>query len=133
MQAQLTIGQVAERAGINASAIRFYERQGLLAPAERRGGQRRYGEDAVRRLEVIHVAKQAGFSLDEVRLLLAADDGDERASDELRPLVDRKLGEVEALIARAEAMRGWLVKARACHCSSLELCGLFRETIAAAR
>ena len=61
-----TIGQVAEQAGVAASAIRYYEREGLLPEPERIGGQRRYNEDAVRRLEVIGVAKRAGFSLDDV-------------------------------------------------------------------
>jgi DNA-binding transcriptional MerR regulator len=114
----LTIGQVAERAGLNASAIRYYEREGLLPAPERQGGQRRYTDETVRRLQVIDIAKRAGFSLDEARMLL---DG----APEPRELVDRKLAEVEALIARAEAMRAWLLKARECECSSLELCELF--------
>ena len=59
----------------------------------------------------------AGFSLDEVRTL----------RDRARTLADRKLAEVEALIARAEAMRKWLLKARTCECSSLELCELFGD------
>jgi DNA-binding transcriptional MerR regulator len=114
----LTIGQVAEQAGLNASAIRFYEREGLLPEPERLGGRRRYTEETVRRLQVIDIAKRAGFSLDEARMLLDEDPG-------LSELADRKLGEVEALIARAEAMRAWLLKARECECSSLELCELF--------
>jgi DNA-binding transcriptional MerR regulator len=126
-QPQLTIGQVAERAGINASAIRFYEREGLVPAPERRGGQRRYTDEALRRLQVIDIAKQAGFSLDEVRVLLAADEADAPASDELRGLVDRKLAEVDDLIARAHAMREWLLTARECRCSSLELCDLFQR------
>jgi len=125
-EATLTIGQVARHAGLNASAIRYYEREGLLPAADRAGGQRRYGEAALRRLEVIDIAKRAGFSLDEVRLLLDASDGGEPAHAELSALADRKLGEVDALIARAEAMREWLVKAQRCTCSSLELCELFR-------
>ena len=116
----LTIGQIADRAGINASAIRFYEREGLLPAPERSGGQRRYSEAALQRLQVIDIAKRAGFSLDEVRTLL-----DE--PDRTRTLADRKLAEVEALIARAEAMRKWLLKARTCECSSLELCELFGD------
>ena len=122
---QLTIGQVAERAGLNTSAIRFYERQGLLPKPARSGGQRRYDEDALRRLQVIDIAKRAGFSLDDARLLLEAGDAGEPTDAELRALAERKLADVDALIARAEAMRRWLVKARSCRCSSLELCALF--------
>ena len=115
---------MAQRAGLNASAIRFYEREGVLPAPERVSGQRRYGEDTLRRLEVIDIAKRAGFDLAEIRLLL-----DERSGENpLRDLAERKLPEVDALIARAEAMREWLLKARQCHCSSLELCELFVQS-----
>jgi DNA-binding transcriptional MerR regulator len=120
-QPELTIGQVAKRAGINSSAVRYYERVGVLPPPERVGGQRRYGEDTVRRLEVIDIAKRAGFRLEEIGLLL----NDSSAETQLRTLAQAKLPEVEELIARAEAMRDWLLKAQHCHCSSLELCALF--------
>jgi MerR family transcriptional regulator, redox-sensitive transcriptional activator SoxR len=126
----LTIGQVAERAGVNASAIRFYEREGILPQPERSGGQRRYTEQAVRRLQVIDIAKRAGFTLDETRLILDADDAGEPAYAELRALVGRKVAEIDALIARAHAMRQWLLKAQDCRCSSLELCDLFAEAAA---
>jgi len=116
----LTIGQIAGRAGLNASAIRYYEREGLLPEPERTGGQRRYTEEALRRLQVIDIAKRAGFSLDEVRSLL-----DE--PDRARELAAHKLADVEALIARAEAMRAWLLRAQTCECSSFELCELFNE------
>jgi MerR family redox-sensitive transcriptional activator SoxR len=123
-QATFTIGQVAQRAGLNASAIRYYEREGVLPAPERVSGQRRYGEDTLRRLEVIDIAKRAGFDLGEIRLLL-----DERSGENpLRDLAERKLPEVDALIARAQAMREWLLKARQCHCSSLELCELFVQS-----
>lgn len=126
-QPALTIGQVASRAGINSSAVRFYEREGVLPPAERVSGQRRYGEDTIRRLEVIDIAKRAGFNLDEIRLLV----NDTSGELPLRELAQRKLPEVEALIARAEAMRDWLLKAQHCRCSSLELCALFARQEAA--
>ena len=124
---ELTIGQVAAEAGVAASAIRYYEREGLLPTPERVSGQRRYGEDTLRRLEVIGVAKRAGFSLDDVRLLLDTTDAGDPAHARLRELAERKLPEVEALIVRAEAMREWLLTARRCSCSSLDLCGLFES------
>jgi DNA-binding transcriptional MerR regulator len=113
-QPELTIGQVAERADINSSAVRFYERVGVLPAPERVSGQRRYGEETVRRLEVIDIAKRAGFNLGEIRLLL----NDSSGETQLRALAQSKLPEVEALIARAEAMRDWLLKAQRCRCSS---------------
>jgi MerR family transcriptional regulator, redox-sensitive transcriptional activator SoxR len=117
----LTIGQLAGRTGLNASAIRFYERNGVLPEPDRVSGQRRYGEETVRQLEVVDIAKRAGFNLDEIKLLL----DDTSSEPALRLLAERKLPEVDALIARAEAMRAWLLMARECRCSSLELCALF--------
>jgi MerR family redox-sensitive transcriptional activator SoxR len=123
----LTIGEVARRAGLATSAIRYYERAGVLPPAERVGGRRRYGPDAVRRLGVIAIAQQAGFTLAEIRELLDGTDAGAPAGDALRALAERKLPEVEALIARAEAMRAWLALARECGCPSFDVCALFDE------
>lgn len=121
----LTIGEVAQRARLNASAIRYYERHGLLAEPERVSGRRRYGDEVLERLRVIEVAKRAGFSLDEVGVLLSASDQGEPAHEQLRALAHRKLPEVEELIARAEAMREWLSAAADCGCETLDVCGLF--------
>ena len=114
----LTIGQLAQRVGV-------------LPAAERESGQRRYGEDAVRRLEVLGVAKQAGFSLDEARLLLQSADAGTPVFEAVRELAERKLPEVEALIARAQSMRSWLLAATDCSCTSLDVCGLFASQTAA--
>ncbi len=123
--ATLGIGELAAKAGVSVSAIRFYERNGLLPEAERVGGKRRFGADAARRLEIVEVGKRAGFSLAEVRLLLDSIDRGAPAHEQLRALVARKLPEVEELIERAVAMRDWLAIARECGCDSLEDCGLF--------
>ena len=124
MDATLTIGQVAIAAGLNASAVRYYERTGVLPKPERVSGQRRYTAETIARLRTIQAGQQAGFSLDEIaKLLRGADDG--RAADELRDLAVRKLPDVEALIERAEAMKHWLELAAECRCGSLDVCGLF--------
>ena len=119
------IGEVARRAGLRTSAIRYYESVGLLPEPPRESGQRRYGDDTLRRLQVIEVAKRAGFSLDEARVLLATGNGGPPAHAQLRELAERKLPEVDELIARAQAMRAWLLTARACECETLDVCGLF--------
>ncbi len=124
-EATLSIGEVADQAGVSVSAIRYYERRGLLPEAERVGGQRRFGVEAMRRLGIIEVAKQAGFSLDEVTVLLSSIDRGTPAYEQLQALAARKLPEVEALIERARAMRDWLTAASVCGCDSLEDCGLF--------
>lgn len=128
--ATLTIGQLARRSGFNASAIRFYENQGVLPEPARVGGQRRYTEEAVRRLGIVDVAKQAGFSLDEVRLMLTAADEGAPASEQLRALSLGKLPELGALIERAEAMQRWLTVASNCGCDSFEACTLFDQPVA---
>lgn len=126
-EATLGIGEVAREACVSVSAIRFYEREGLLLEAERVGGKRRFGSDVVRRLGVIDIAKQAGFSLEEVRALLDSIDRGAPAHKELQALTARKLPEMDALIGRARAMRDWLVVASDCGCESLEDCALFAD------
>jgi MerR family redox-sensitive transcriptional activator SoxR len=121
----LTIGQLAARFGINTSAIRYYERTGVLPQPDRVSGQRRYGPDAVRRLEVLEIAKQAGFTLEETKVLLQSAGRGTPAFEALRDLAARKLPEVEALIERAQAMRRWMLTATDCTCTSLDVCALF--------
>ena len=118
MEETLTIGQLAARAGVATSAIRFYERSGVLPAPARVSGQRRYGPDALRRLEVLAVAKRAGFTLEEARVLL-------ESGEPLRDLAARKLPEVDALIDRAREMRAWLLVASTCDCATLDVCALF--------
>jgi MerR family redox-sensitive transcriptional activator SoxR len=126
-EARLSIGEVAQRAGVSVSAIRFYERRGLLPETERSGGQRRYTDVAVQRLGIIQTAKQAGFSLDEVGVLLASTDRGAPAHEQLRALASRKLPEIDALIERAQVMHNWLLAASECSCETLEACALFAE------
>jgi MerR family redox-sensitive transcriptional activator SoxR len=128
-EATLTIGEVAGLAKVNVSAVRFYERIGLLPKADRVGGRRRFTADTVRRLGIIDVAKQAGFTLEEIGVLLDSVDRGAPAHQQLQVLSARKLPEVEALIERAQEMRDWLVTASSCGCDSLESCGLFVDGV----
>ena len=125
MDETLTIGQLAKRFALKTSAIRYYERVGVLPEPSRESGQRRYAADAIKRLEILDVAKRAGFSLDEARVLLRASDAGSPAFESLRKLAARKLPEVEALIVRAQAMRSWLLTATDCSCTTLDVCALF--------
>lgn len=123
-EATLTIGQVAAAVGLNASAVRYYERRGVMPPPERASGQRRYRPEAIARLRTIQAAQQVGLSLAEISQLLAGADNGESA-EVLRELAERRLPEVEALIERAQAMKGWLELAAECRCASLDICELF--------
>jgi MerR family redox-sensitive transcriptional activator SoxR len=123
-EAMLSIGEVAERAGVRASAIRYYESLGVLPEPQRENGQRRYPAEAIERVKVIGVAQQAGFSLPEIRQLLESSDQG-HVSDQLKALAERKLPEVEELIVRAQAMKGWLETATGCNYSTLDVCALF--------
>jgi MerR family transcriptional regulator, redox-sensitive transcriptional activator SoxR len=121
----LTIGQVAERAGVNTSHIRFYERVGVLPRPARVSGQRRYSDEVLHRLSIIDVAQRAGLTLDEIAPLTGPDNRSADASRHIRRLAGEKLPQIDALIARAQAVRHWLEVAQSCDCESVDVCGLF--------
>ena len=129
----LSIGEVARESGKASSAIRYYEEIGLLPEPLRVAGRRRYRRDVVRSLAVIETAQRAGLTLDEIRLLLQASPEDGAATDRLRELAERKLPELEALIERAELVRGWLEDAARCACPTLDNCPLFERARLPAR
>ena len=121
MDQLLTIGELASRVGLQPSALRFYEEAGLLPTPERVGGQRRYRPQAEQVLVFVRFCQRVGFSLTEIRELLASGKG-KRAKQQWRDLVDGKLGEVDALIRQARAVRGLLKESRDCDCVTLENC-----------
>jgi MerR family redox-sensitive transcriptional activator SoxR len=125
MTNSMRIGEVAQRAGVRPSLIRYYETQGLLAQAPRESGQRRYDESVLRRLAVIDIAQRAGLSLDEIRELVTA--GTDPLGGQLRTLAERKLPEIDALIDRAQRVRAWLQTATGCGCTTIDECGLFDD------
>jgi MerR family redox-sensitive transcriptional activator SoxR len=122
-----TIGEVASRAGVAASAIRYYESIGLLPEPQRECGQRRYDESVLGRLGFIGVAQAAGFKLPEIKELVGQIDGGSEMGTSMRAISIRKLAEVEALLARTRAMKGWLEVAKTCGCASPSECALFPE------
>lgn len=124
---ELTIGELARRAGRAASTIRYYESAGVLPEPERVRGRRRYPPETVRTLAVIDTAQRAGLSLEEITELLGASPEDPPAIERLRGIAERKLPELDVLIERAVLVRGWLRAAAACHCPSLDDCALFEE------
>src|SRR5206468_6785435 len=121
--ANRTIGEVARRAGLKASAIRYYEKIGLLPKTERIGGQRRYEAGVLNYLAVIDVAKRAGFRIDEIRHLFHGFGRGIPAFYRWKLLAQRKITEMDYLIARAKKMKRLLEKADRCKCLDLEDCG----------
>ena len=118
----MTIGEISERTGLAPSALRFYEAEGLLPEPERISGRRRYDESTLQRLAVIQVAQKAGFTIGEIRTLLTGFSASTAPPARWRKLAERKLPEVEDLIARAESMKALLEEGLECDCLRLEHC-----------
>ncbi|MCA2245084.1 MULTISPECIES: helix-turn-helix domain-containing protein [Mycobacterium] len=114
-----TIGEISRETGVAATTLRYYEQIGLVPEPTRRGGQRRYDDSILSRLEVIALCKSAGFSLDEIQLLFADDAPGRPAS---RALAEAKLAEIDAQLeslARARAVIEWGMR---CTCPSIDAC-----------
>ncbi len=96
LERHATIGAIALQAGIGIDTIRYYERAGLLPePRRRASGYRDYGPDTVERLRFIRRAKDLGFTLDEIRELLALSNDRERGVESVKRRAETRLGEVE--------------------------------------
>ncbi len=121
----LTVGEVATRAGVSTSALRFYEREGLVAAERSDGGQRRYRRDVLRRIAFIRAAQRVGLSLDEIREALDALPSSRtptrsdwtRLSRSWRPRLDARIAELQRL-------RDGLDQCIGCGCLSLRACQL---------
>ena len=103
----MTIGEVARRAELRPSAIRYYEKLGLLPRPPRQGGQRRYDPHVLERLAIVRFAKFVGFTIDEIRLLL---DGtqDRPPPQRWRQIAEQKVLQVDTFITEAIAVRALL-------------------------
>ncbi len=102
----LTIGQVARQAGVGVETIRFYEREGLLAePPRTAAGYRQYSPAVVARIRFIRRAKELGFSLREIRELLALRVAPGTTCAEVRARAEAKIADIEERIATLERMK----------------------------
>ena len=107
----LTIGKVARLAGIGVETIRFYEREGLIEePPRRESGYRQYPEDTVHRLRFIRRAKELGFTLKEIKELLALRVEPETTCEDIRRRAEAKIGDIEEKICTLNKMKGALKK-----------------------
>lgn len=121
----MSIGEVSKRAGVQPSAIRYYESLGLIPAPARVGGKRRYDADSLLRLNAVTLFKQAGFSMAELQVLLRSEPWPDQAV--IAELTDRKLRELELLVDRVQAMKAVLEAVRRCGCLRSEDCLLLEE------
>lgn len=120
----MTISQIAAKAGLQASAIRYYEQIGLMPPAHRIGGQRRYDSTVLYRLAVVQRARRLGFTLEEIRELFFGFRSAMPASKRWRTLSEKKLAELSELAKAIRTMQRLLRRVMTrCHCETLDQCG----------
>jgi MerR family transcriptional regulator, redox-sensitive transcriptional activator SoxR len=118
----MKIGQLAARAAVNASAIRYYEKLGLLPSPQRTSGQRRYPGDALDRVLLIRFAGEMGFSLGEIKLFLHGLRDSAPVGPRWKKLAHRKIREVEENIQRSLLLKSLLENLLRCRCASLQMC-----------
>ena len=132
-EALLSIGEVAERTGVSASALRYYERERLIRSERSEGGQRRFHRDMLRTIAFVRIAQRVGLTLEEIREALATLPAErtpnradwERLSRSWRPRLDEQ-------IAVLERLRDELTSCIGCGCLSLRACALYNRDDAAA-
>jgi MerR family transcriptional regulator, redox-sensitive transcriptional activator SoxR len=121
----LTIGEVAQRSGFPASALRFYEREGLVATTRTSGGQRRYERSVLRRLAFVRAARTIGIGLDEVRAALdRLPAGRTPTKADWTRLSRAWRGRLDEQIQALEKLRDGLDSCIGCGCLSLKRCRL---------
>lgn len=118
----MTIGELAARSGLRPSAIRFYEKIGLLPAPARQNGRRVYTSEAAHRLILITFAKETGFSLPEIKLFLHGFPESTPAGDRWRKLAASKLRGLATSIAKARAMERMLRSVMKCRCTTIDQC-----------
>jgi MerR family redox-sensitive transcriptional activator SoxR len=122
----LTIGELSRRTDVATSALRYYEELGLVRPVARVSGHRRYPPDAVGEVGSVLFLRDVGFTLEEIRRLMAARSRSPRA---WRELVGRKITELDERIAEAQAARVALEHSIACPHDDVVTCPKFQEVV----
>jgi MerR family transcriptional regulator, redox-sensitive transcriptional activator SoxR len=121
----LTIGELSARSGVAASALRFYEREGLIESTRTDGNQRRYATVTLRRVALVQAGKTAGIPLERIRGALdTLPAGRKPTKRDWERLSRSWADELDARIATLQAIRGRLTTCIGCGCLSLRTCGL---------
>jgi MerR family transcriptional regulator, redox-sensitive transcriptional activator SoxR len=125
MAKELTVGQLAERAGVAVSALHFYETKGLIRSHRTAGNQRRYGMDTLRRVAIIRVAQELGISLAEVgRAFAGLPEGRPLSREDWEAMSSRWASELDTRIAQLQRLRSGMADCIGCGCLSIDRCGL---------
>ena len=119
---ELTIGEAARIAGVPASTLRYWETAGLLKAPRRVSGKRRYDREGLQQIEMVALAKRAGFTLAEIRVILSGVSRRTPPSVVWRRLASDKLPEVEQTLVEAQAMKRILEAGLRCECLSFDDC-----------
>jgi MerR family redox-sensitive transcriptional activator SoxR len=119
----LAISDVARVFGLRTSAIRYYEQIGILPPAMRKNGQRRYDNSALFRLAVVQRARETGFTLEEIRELFFGFPPGTPPPKRWHQLSQRKIAELRNRMKRLKLMETLLKRVESCRCDALEECG----------
>lgn len=119
----MKIGEVARKAGVRTSAIRFYEKAGVLPPPSRQNGQRHFAAEVEPQLAVIEFARKAGFTIAEIKLLFHGFRKSAPASARWRRLAQKKYQEMDVQIARLKDMQKLLKRSLRCTCTKIDDCG----------
>ena len=114
----MSIGEVARKMGLRSSAIRYYEKLGLIPKAPRLSGRRRYDERALERLAMVRFAKHVGFSIAEIKVLLRGVDG-RPPPERWRKLAAEKVAQVDAFVVQARTIRQLLSETLDFQCPKL--------------
>ncbi|MBK8135581.1 MAG: MerR family transcriptional regulator [Chloroflexi bacterium] len=125
----LGIGEIARRAGVATSTIRYYERIGLLPPSNRVNTKRRYDTGILQKLSVIRMAQQAGLTIAEIQTLLHDFPVDTPPSERWQALAVTKIVELDELIKQLRAMKSLLEQTLQCHCSTIEECAKVEDNL----
>ena len=118
----MTIGEVAAKAALATSAIRYYEKTGLLKEPMRKNGRRVFSDGVLHQLVIIEFAKATGFTLSETKLLLHGFPETTPASARWKKMAGKKIRELEVALAKTKAMRDMLEAMTSCRCRKLEQC-----------
>jgi MerR family transcriptional regulator, redox-sensitive transcriptional activator SoxR len=118
----MKIGELARRTGFKPSAIRYYERLGLLPAPLRTGGQRRYSPDAHNRVLLIRFASDMGFTLSEIKPFLKGLRDASPVGSRWKKLANLKIKQVNATVKRARRLKSLLEHLLRCRCASLQVC-----------